>query len=74
MEQLVTQYVWLWAALILMAVLYTIMFIVMRGWFIIDKGVWYWHKNYLSTYGAGQPVEETQEEKDSKAIARLLLL
>ena len=73
-EQLVTEYVWLWASLCFMASLYIIMFAVMRGWFIVEKGVWYWYKNYLPTDGAGQPVEETKEEKDSKTIARLLLL
>jgi hypothetical protein len=57
-----------------MAILYTIMFAVMRGWFIVENGVWYWYKNYLPTYGARQPVEETQVEKDSKAMANLLLL
>jgi hypothetical protein len=50
------------------------MFVVMRGWFIVDNGVWYWHKNYMPTNNTSQLVEETQEEKDSKAIANLLLL
>src|SRR6266446_356608 len=70
--QLVTEYVWLWVSLILMAILYTIMFVVMRGWFVVDNGVWYWYKNYIPRHGAGQPLEETQEEKESKAIANML--
>jgi len=73
MEQLVTEYVWLWGALLLMVILYTIMFAVMRGWFIVENGVWYWYKNYQPTSEARQPVEETQEEQESKAIANLLL-
>ena len=72
--QLVTQYLWVWSALILMLILYTIMFVVMRGWLIIENGVWYWYKNYMAGYVAGSPVEETQEEKNSKAIANSLLL
>jgi len=57
-----------------MTILYTIMFAVMRGWFIVDNGVWYWYRNYTPRYDTGQPVEELQEEKESKAIANLLLL
>jgi hypothetical protein len=72
--QLVTEYIWLWVALTLMTILYTIMCIVMRGWFIVDNGVWYWYKNYRPRDDAGQPVEETQDEKESKVIANMLLL
>jgi len=50
------------------------MFVVMRGWFIVDNGVWYWYKNYIPKGDGGQLVEETQEEKESKAIANMLLL
>jgi hypothetical protein len=47
-----------------MAILYTIMFIVMRGWFT-DR----------SRHGTPQPAEaETEEERESKAIANLMLL
>jgi len=69
-EQIVTEYLWVWMAALLMAILYTIMFIVMRGWFIIDNGV-HWYTNY----GQRQPTEvETEEEQESKAIANLMLL
>jgi hypothetical protein len=44
-----------------MAILYTIMFTVMRGWFINDGD------------GAGRPAE-TETEKDTKEIANLMLL
>ena len=57
-----------------MAILYSIMFFVMRGWFIIDNGVWYWYKDYIPRGDTGQLVEETQEEEESKAIANMLLL
>ena len=62
-EQIVTEYLWVWLAAFLMAILYTIMFAVMRGWLNIDKD------------GAGQPAEtETEEDRESKAIANLMLL
>jgi len=47
-----------------MVVLYTIMFIVMRGWFTIGR----------LRQGTGRPAEmETEEEKETKAIAILML-
>ena len=55
-----------------MVILYFIMFVVMRGWFIIDNGA-HWYKTYRRRYGSVEPVEETQDEKDSKAIANLML-
>ena len=55
-----------------MAVLYFTMFVVMRGWFIVDNGV-YLYKTYRRRYGIIKPVEETQDEKYSKAIANLML-
>ena len=71
-EQLVTEYLWVWGAAFLMAILYFTMFVVMRGWFIVDNGV-YWYKTYRQRYGTVKRVEETQDEKDSKAIANLML-
>jgi hypothetical protein len=59
-------------AALLMAILYVIMFVVMRGWFIIDNGV-YWHKNYRRRHSTVKPVEETQDERYSKMIANLML-
>jgi hypothetical protein len=70
--QLVTGHMWTWASLCLTITLYIVMFVVMRGWLIVDNGVWHWYKPRDD--GAGQPDEETQEERDSKAIANLLLL
>ena len=71
-EQLVTEYLWMWTAAFLMAILYFTMFVVMRGWFIVDKGV-HWYKTYNWRQDADKSVEETQDEKDSKAIANLML-
>ena len=73
-EQLTSEYLWVLMAGFLMAILYFIMFLVMREWFIVDEYGWHWHKNYRPRHpGALQTVEETQGERDSKAIANLLL-
>lgn len=62
--QIATEYFWVWLAAFLMVVLYTIMFIVMRGWFTIGR----------LRQGTGRPAEmETEEEKETKAIAILML-
>jgi len=71
-EQLLYGYVGKWVSALLMAILYIIMFIVMRGWLIVDNGVWYWYGNYRPRYGVGQP--EIQEETDLNSMAKLLLL
>jgi len=55
-----------------MAILYTIMFAVMRGWFIIDNGI-HWYNNYNPSDNGLEEVE-TEEEKEMKAIANLMLL
>jgi hypothetical protein len=57
---------------LVMIVLYTIMFLVIRGWFIIDNGI-HWHKNYNAN-GSNDAEPETDEEKQTKAIANLMLL
>ena len=69
MEQLVTQYLWLWISLGFVIILYTIMFAVMRGLIIVENGVWCWYRNHTPRSGAGRAAENTQE-----AIANLLLL
>jgi len=66
-----SHYLWLWTAAFLMAISYVIMFIVMREWFIVDNGI-YWYKNYKRRHDV-KPLEETQDEKDSKAAANLML-
>ena len=69
---ILTEYIWTWLAAVLMAILYTIMYAVMRGWFIIDNGI-HWHENYNSSQ-QGVEEMETEEEKDMKEIANLMLL
>ena len=67
-----TEYLWEWVAAIIMAFLYTIMFVVMRGWFVIDDGI-YWYKNYNLNH-KGEEEMETEDEKEMKVIANLMLL
>jgi hypothetical protein len=72
-EQIVTEYLWVWMAGLVMAILYPIMYVVMKGWFIVDdKGAWHWYKTYNPAY-TGQPLEETEEEKETKKIVGLML-
>ena len=56
-----------------MGILYTIMFAVMRGWFIVDNGI-HWYKDYNPSDRADSEEVETEEEKEMKAIANLMLL
>ena len=69
---ILTEYLWVWMAAGVMAILYTIMFAVMRGWFIIDNGI-HWYNNYNPSDNGLEEVE-TEEEKEMKAIANLMLL
>ncbi|PPQ92973.1 hypothetical protein CVT25_000174 [Psilocybe cyanescens] len=70
-EQIVTEYLWVWSAGILMVILYSIMFVVMRGWVVLDEGV-HWYKNYRPKH-PNLAVPETEEDKASKEIANLML-
>jgi hypothetical protein len=70
---IVTEYLWVWLAAGVMAILYTIMFTVMRGWFIIDDNGIHWYKNYNPS-DEGVEEMETEEEKEMKGIANLMLL
>ena len=55
-----------------MPILYFTMFVVMQGWFIVDNSV-YWCKTHRRRCGTVNLVEGTQDEKDSKAIANLMI-
>ncbi|KAH9484864.1 hypothetical protein JR316_0001766 [Psilocybe cubensis] len=71
-EQIVTEYLWVWSAGILMVILYGIMFVVMRGWVILDDEGVHWYRNYRPQH-ANLAVPETEEDKVSKEIANLML-
>ena len=68
---IVTEYLWVWVAAGVMIILYTIMFAVMRGWFIIDDKI-HWYENYNLNHRVEEI--ETEDEKEMKAIANLMLL
>lgn len=65
-----TEYLWVWLAGFSMLVLYTIMFFVMRGWFIIDNGI-HWYESY--EHGPVVITPETEADKETKTIARMML-
>ncbi len=65
-----TEYIWVWLAGFSMLVLYTIMFFVMRGWFIIDNGI-HWHTSY--EHGPVINTPETADDEEAKAIAKMML-
>ena len=63
-EQIITEYLWVWLAAVLMAILYTITFVVMKEWFTIGR----------LRHGTGRPAKiETEEGRETKAIAILML-
>ena len=70
---ILTEYLWVWVAGVVMGILYTIMFAVMRGWFIVDNG-FHWYKGYNPSDRTDSEEVETEEEKEMKAIANLMLL
>lgn len=53
-----------------MLVLYSIMFVVMRGWIIIDNGV-HWYGAYNRPNVAAQA---TPADQEARATAKILLL
>ncbi|KAF9531285.1 hypothetical protein CPB83DRAFT_132739 [Crepidotus variabilis] len=72
-EQIVTEYLWVWLAALSMLILYTIMYCVMKGWINIGKSLGA-PLVVLDTVESGGPsVDDLEEEKRVKAIAKLLL-
>jgi len=69
-ERLVTEYLWVWITAFVMLVLYLIMFVVTRGWIIVDNGI-HWHKSYNHPI---MPTEVTPADEEARATARILLL
>lgn len=73
-ESLLSQYLWMWIAAATMVVLYTIMFLVMRGWLIVgDRGI-RWNKMRRTTPRSEPQNNLTEEETRAKEIAHLMLL
>ncbi|TFK18819.1 hypothetical protein FA15DRAFT_675005 [Coprinopsis marcescibilis] len=71
-EQIVSEYLWVWTAAILMGILYGIMFFVMRGFVAIEKG-------RVSWVGPRDRIKpdldeaESEEEEENRYLANLLL-
>ena len=64
----------MWIAAAAMVVLYTIMFLVMRGWLIVgDRGI-RWNKMRRTTRRSEPQNNLTEEETTAKEIAHLMLL
>jgi hypothetical protein len=79
-ERIIFEYLWMWFAAFVMLILYGIIAIVMRGLLIIDgkKWRWNWHQNARRSDRLRMDRlaldEEDEEERQSKAIANLMLL
>ncbi|PPQ78887.1 hypothetical protein CVT24_012274 [Panaeolus cyanescens] len=71
-ERIVTEYLWVWLSAFVMVVLYGAMFLVMRGWVIIDEGV-HWYKNYQESSDNSYEHVESEETRRTKAIANSML-
>jgi hypothetical protein len=72
LAQLLTEYVWMWVSALVMAILYGIMFLVMRGFLIVDNGVrWAKRRHRVRPDLSGG---DDEEERAARAMANLLLL
>ena len=71
-EQIVSEYLWVWSTMVSLILLYGFMFLVIRGYVIIDDDGVHWHtkvRTHLDLTGG-----DTEEERDNKKIARMMLL
>lgn len=72
-EQIVTEYLWVWFSALSMLVLYTLMFCVMKGWISIGRGL----GDPLVVIDSTEPPSPTsdgaEQAKRTKAIANLML-
>ncbi|KAJ2922562.1 hypothetical protein H1R20_g14516, partial [Candolleomyces eurysporus] len=69
--QLLTEYVWMWVSAFIMAILYGIMFLVMRGFLIVGNGVrWAKRQDRVKLDLSGG---DDEEERAARAMANLLL-
>ncbi|KAH6906349.1 hypothetical protein BKA70DRAFT_1105730 [Coprinopsis sp. MPI-PUGE-AT-0042] len=70
-EQILSEYLWVWFAAFSMIILYGIMFLVMRGFILIENGI-HWRTSAKRVH-LDLDEAETEEERESRAIANLLL-
>jgi hypothetical protein len=70
LEQIATQYFWVWLAALFMIVLYGIMFAIIRRWFNIAHGI-HWHNRPLRVRDALDL--DSDDDKKIKAVANSML-
>ncbi|KAF9050251.1 hypothetical protein BJ165DRAFT_1341851 [Panaeolus papilionaceus] len=71
-ERIVTEYLWVWFSAFSLILLYGAMFMVMRGWVIVDDGI-HWYSNYQERSDDTHRHTESEEVKRTKAIANSML-
>ncbi|TFK38107.1 hypothetical protein BDQ12DRAFT_683986 [Crucibulum laeve] len=72
-ERIVFEYLWMWLSAFIMLVLYGIIALVMRGILVVEDGVhWHTKKDHVKPDLSGAE-EDDVYEKQSKAIANLML-
>ena len=66
-----SEYVWVWASAFIMAILYAVMFLVMRGFLVVEGGVqWVGGARVKPDLAAA----DNEEERAARNMANLLLL
>ena len=70
-EQIVTEYLWVWFAALFMLLLYPIMFLLMRGWIWKKKAVPPNHE--LHSIGQREDLQRVETERTKKVAQKMLL-
>jgi len=73
-ESLISQYLWMWISQGAMVIFYTIMYLVMRGWLVVNDRSIHWNKRRGSAHQSEPQDDLTEEETTARAIAHLMLL
>ena len=72
--QLSTEYVWMWVSAFTMAILYGIMFLVMRGFITGDKHGLHWAKRNNSVENNRPSPGHSMIDREDEKMARMMLL
>ena len=73
-ESLISQYLWMWISQGAMVIFYTIMYLVMRGWLVVNDRSIRWNTRRGSAHQSEPQDDLTEEETTARAIAHLMLL
>jgi len=73
-ESLISQYLWMWISQCAMVIFYTITYLVMRGWLVVNDRSILWNKRRGSTRQSEPQDDLTEEETTARAVAHLMLL